>query len=317
MNECQFFEVTPQQSDIHSEIIAGLSASPKILSPKFFYDEIGSQLFDQICELPEYYPTRTEIGLLKEYGCEIAETVGQDSVLLELGSGSSTKIRLLLELLRPSTYIPIDISKAHLQASANTIGQSYPWLTVHAICADYSQPWELPYPVIGENVAVFFPGSSIGNFEPDRAIDLLKTVGDKVGAGVGLLIGVDLKKDANILNSAYNDAQGVTADFNKNMLSHINQTMSANFDLKGFVHQAFYNESKGRIEMHLVSQKDQSIQVAGETIEFTKGESLHTECSYKYSIAEFQALAAHAGLEPVKVWQDDNALFSIHYLRYL
>ena len=203
----QFYQVTPEESDVRSEVIAGLTSHPKRLSPKFFYDEAGSRLFDQICQLPEYYPTRTEIGLLKDHGKAIADTVGKDSILLELGSGSSIKIRLLLELLRPDIYVPIDISKAHLQASADSINQSYPWLTVHAVCADYSQPWDLPYRVTNENVAVFFPGSSIGNFEPDHAVELLKTVGKKVGSGVGLLIGVDLKKDPAILNAAYNDSQ--------------------------------------------------------------------------------------------------------------
>ena len=312
----RFYEVKPEEIDTGSEILKGLTATPKRLSPKFFYDEAGSKLFDRICALPEYYLTRTEIGLLKQYGSDIAETLGQDSILLELGSGSSVKIRLLLELLKPDVYIPIDISKEHLQESANRITDAYPWLSVHAVCADYSQPWDLPYRVKGQNVAVFFPGSSIGNFDPDRAVDLLKTVGTKVGSGVGLLIGVDTKKDSRTLHAAYNDAEGVTAEFNKNMLNHINRNFAGNFDSDRFDHKAFYNEELGRIEMHLVSHCDQLVRVNGSTIRFNKNESLHTESSYKYSIEEFQALAGRAGLEPVQVWQDDSRMFSIHYLKY-
>lgn len=312
----KFYQLTPEETDFHDEVVAGLTAEPKQLSPKFFYDEAGSHLFDRICTLPEYYPTRTEIGLLERFGTEIAETVGSDAILIELGSGSSVKIRTLLERLRPEVYIPIDISREHLQASANTISEAYPWLTVHAVCADYSKPWKLPYPVRGENVAVFFPGSSIGNFDPDDAVALLKAVGDKVGSGVGLLIGVDLKKDATILNAAYNDSEGVTAAFNKNMLSHLNREYGGNFDLERFDHYAYYNAALGRIEMHLVSQCDQLVRIAGRTVRFKRGESLHSECSYKYSVEEFQALAARAGLEPLRVWQDDDNLFSIHYLRY-
>lgn len=312
----RFYQVTPEETDRRGEVIDGLTASPKQLSPKFFYDAAGSKLFDQICTLPEYYPTRTEIGLLKEYGAEIAETIGKDAILLELGSGSSVKIRLLLELLHPDRYLPIDISSEHLQTSAAHIDASYPWLTVHALCADYSQPWELPYPVKGESVVVFFPGSSIGNFEPERAVELLRTVGHKVGPGGGLLIGVDLKKDPALLHAAYNDSQGITAAFNKNMLSHLNGEFAANFEPERFDHHAFYNAEKGCIEMQLVSQCDQLVSVAGKTIRFTQGEGLHTESSYKYTIEEFQALAGRAGLEPVSVWQDPQQLFSIHYLRY-
>ena len=312
----RFYQVTPKERDVRSEVLHGLSCHPKRLSPKFFYDESGSQLFDKICALPEYYLTRTEIGLLKSYGDEIASAIGHDSVLLELGSGSSIKIMLLLELLRPDLYVPIDISKSHLQASAHRINECYPWLRVHAVCADYSQPWQLPYPLHGENRVVFFPGSSIGNFEPEQAITLLTTVGDKVGSGGGLLIGVDLKKDVATLTAAYNDSQGVTAAFNKNMLTHLNRQFEGNFEPDRFEHRAFYNEALGRIEMHLQSCCDQLVRLAGHTIQFKQGESLHTECSYKYTIDEFHRLAARAGWEPVEVWQDELRRFSIHYLRY-
>ncbi len=311
-----FKEDLPITSSSRDEIISGLQANPKRLSPKFFYDQRGSQLFDQICELPEYYLTRTEIGLLERYGLEISEAVGRDSILLELGSGSSTKIRLLLEAIRPKVYVPIDISKEHLKESADSISQSYPWLEVHALCADYSQPWELPFDVKDQSITVFFPGSSIGNFEPEKAIELLQSVGDKVGSGVGLLIGVDTKKDENVLNAAYNDDAGITAKFNKNLLKRINLEHEGGFDLQHFDHHAFYNQELGRIEMHLVSSRDQLVRVNGATINFKHGETLHTESSYKYHVGEFIELADRAGLDPVRVWQDEAKLFSIHYMQY-
>ncbi len=296
--------------DVHE----GLSLSQKSLSPKYFYDKTGSELFDQITELPEYYPTRTEVFLLKKHAEEFAELIGKDSILFELGSGSSIKIRILLEALKPKIYVPMDISKEHLIASAKKLANDYPWLEIHANRVDYSQPWEIPD--FGEgNYNAFFPGSSIGNFDPDDALDLLKQIAQLVGTQGGLLIGVDLKKENSILEDAYNDSQGVTAEFNLNMLEHIRNRIDADIDVENFTHRAIYNQNDGRIEMHLVSDTEQEIKVENKTYPLKFGETIHTESSYKYSVKGFHQLAAKAGFEPVKVWTDPQALFSIHYLK--
>jgi dimethylhistidine N-methyltransferase len=296
-----------------AEVHAGLSYRQKSLPPKLFYDKQGSQLFDTITRLPEYYPTRTEIALLREHAAEMAELLGLHGILLELGSGSSTKIRLLLEAVRPRVYVPMDISRQHLIDSARRLAHDYPWLTVHAACIDYSQPWDIPDLGPGRHNA-FFPGSSIGNFAPVAARRLLSRVRQLVGADGGLLIGVDLKKDAGILERAYNDAQGVTAEFNLNMLAHINRRLSADFDPGHFAHKAIYNAQQGRIEMHLECTRGHCVHINGNVYRFHPGETIHTENSYKYSIAEFHELAAGAGFEPVRVWTDTADLFSIHYL---
>jgi len=295
------------------EVHTGLSQSPKSLSPKFFYDKRGSELFDAITELPEYYPTRTEVELLQQHGKEMAELLGRHGFLLELGSGSSAKIRLLLEALQPNVYVPIDISRQHLIDSAQLLVRDHPWLTVHAMCIDYSQPAALPDLGPGCYNA-FFPGSSIGNFEPADALTLLRRIHQWVGHEGGLLIGVDLKKDHQVLNAAYNDAQGLTADFNLNVLQHINSRLDSNFDLTYFRHQASYEPDKGCIEMHLESTEAHQVHINGNTYNFAVGETIHTENSYKYSIDEFHALADRADFTPVKVWSDPQQLFSIHYL---
>jgi dimethylhistidine N-methyltransferase len=296
-----------------AEVHAGLSCRQKYLPPKFFYDKQGSELFDTITRLPEYYPTRTEIALLREHAAEMAELLGLHGILLELGSGSSIKIRLLLEALRPRVYVPMDISRQHLIDSSRRLAQDYPWLTVHAACVDYSQPWDMPDFGPGRHNA-FFPGSSIGNFDPDAARRLLSRVRQLVGIDGGLLIGVDLKKDAGILERAYNDAEGVTAEFNLNMLSHINRRLSADFDPGNFAHKAIYNAQQGRIEMHLECTRGHCVHINGNVYRFHPGETIHTENSYKYSVAGFHDLAASAGFEPVRVWTDPAQLFSIHYL---
>ncbi|NVJ60426.1 MAG: L-histidine N(alpha)-methyltransferase [Gammaproteobacteria bacterium] len=296
--------------DVH----LGLSKQQKELSPKYFYDQKGSQLFDKICELPEYYPTRTEINLLQVHASEFSEMLGSDSILFELGSGSSLKIRILLEALRPKIYVPMDISKDHLIESAQQLAKDYPWLEVHANRVDYSQSWDVPDFGPGRYNA-FFPGSSIGNFDPDDAVTLLKQIARLVGKKGGLLIGVDLKKDKATLENAYNDAEGVTAAFNTNVLHHIRDRLNTNLSPENFCHKAVYNDSVGRIEMHLVSTKAHTIEVEGKNYSFESGETLHTESSYKYSIDEFHQLAARADFKPVKVWTDTNNLFSIHYLQ--
>lgn len=308
-------DLQPAPEDFQAEVIAGLSRQSKRLAPKFFYDEQGSQLFDAITRLPEYYPTRTEIGLLRQHGKDMADLLGSNGLLFELGSGSNIKIRVLLDALQPRSYAPIDISPEYLRTSAGAIAQDHPELEVHAICTDYSKPLELPAGLEVEQRAAFFPGSSIGNFEPTQAGDLLRSIARLLGPTGRLLIGVDLKKDPARLHAAYNDAQGITAAFNKNLLKRINRELGADFDVADFRHAAFYNEKQGRIEMHLVATAPQRVHIDGRSFEFQAGESIHTENSYKYSIEEFQTLATHAGLASIGVWQDDDALFSIHCLR--
>jgi dimethylhistidine N-methyltransferase len=312
-----FYDFEPTMESLEDDVLAGLSADPKFLSPKFFYDKRGSQLFDQICELPEYYPTRTEIGLLEDHGHEMAELIGKGHLLFELGSGSSKKIRTLLDAIRPRFYVPMDISHDHLRNSAAGIAERFPWLEVHAACVDYSKPWELPFDPGPVKRTAFFPGSSIGNFSPKDAIILLARVMKMLGKGGGLLIGVDLKKDPAILNAAYNDAAGVTAAFNMNALDNINRNLDGSFDLDAFSHHAYYNEEMGRIEMHLVSARRQSARVGEHLFQFEEGETIHTENSYKFDIEEFHERAGEAGFGPVKVWIDANRLFSIHYLEVI
>ncbi len=310
-----FHDLHPAPEDFHAEVIAGLRGENKRLPPKLFYDEQGSQLFDAITRLPEYYPTRTEIGLLQRHGPDMAGLVGDDGLLLELGSGSNIKIRILLEALRLQAYAPIDISREFLRLSAGAIAQDHPALQVHAICTDYSKPIELPRCFDTERRTVFFPGSSIGNFEPEQARELMQRVAALLGPDGRLLIGVDLKKDPERLHAAYNDSQGITACFNLNLLTRLNRELDADFDVSAFRHHAFYNEPLGRVEMHLIATIRQRVRVDGCCFEFQTGESIHTENSYKYSVDEFQALAAQAGLIGEAVWQDDDALFSIHCLK--
>ncbi|MGD8957716.1 MAG: L-histidine N(alpha)-methyltransferase [Chromatiaceae bacterium] len=311
-----FHDLQPPTADMHAEVLAGLALPDKRIPPKFFYDAEGSRLFDAICNLPEYYPTRTEIGILRRYGAEMATRLGRDVLLVELGSGSSLKIRILLDALRPAAYMPVDISKEHLLQSANALAAAFPSLQIHAVCADYSAPFRLPVDDLDYPRAAFFPGSSVGNFDPGDAERFLRSVGDLLGGGGRLLIGVDLVKDHQLLEAAYNDADGVTAAFNLNLLAHINRELDADFDLSGFRHKAFFDPVLSRIEMHLVSRRDQRAQVAGQTISLASGESIHTENSYKYSIEGFQALARRAGFEPEQVWTDPAPLFSVHCLVY-
>jgi dimethylhistidine N-methyltransferase len=305
---------TPEPSDFYREVIAGLDQSPKRIPPKFFYDEAGSHLFESICEQPEYYPTRVETGMLARYADEIAELTGNGCCLIEPGSGSCSKVRLLLNALRPSRYIPMDISCAHLHEAAGRVAEDYPWLDVHAVCADISHSVELP--CIPEQAlrVVFYPGSSIGNYEPRDAVDFLARLAETAGPGGGLLIGVDLQKESGVLDSAYNDANGITADFNLNLLHRINRELDGDIDIDTFRHHAFYNETEGRIEMHLVSECAQTLRIDGHSYEFAAGEGIHTENSYKYTTTGFRALAEQAGFTSEATWVDDDELFSLHYL---
>ncbi|MEJ2388810.1 MAG: L-histidine N(alpha)-methyltransferase [Chromatiaceae bacterium] len=312
----RFYDYHPAPADMRAEVIDGLSEDQKRIPPKFFYDHRGSRLFDAITELPEYYPTRTETGILRSDGAEMAELVGRGALLVELGSGSSLKIRCLLQALEPAVYVPVDISRDHLMESATELAESFPGLEVHAACADYSVPFDLPVASNGYDLAAFFPGSSIGNFDPADARHFLERIGALVGHGGKLLVGVDLVKDTRTLHAAYNDAQGVTADFNLNLLRRINRELGADFDLAAFEHDAFFNAAESRIEMHLVSRADQSVRVASERFGFRAGESIHTESSYKYTIEGFQALAREAGFEAERCWTDPERLFSVHCLRF-
>jgi len=311
----RFYDLHPPMADFKQEVLDGLATSPKEISPKFFYDKRGSELFDQITTLPEYYPTETELTILETHRNEMIDLLGKNCLLVELGSGSSQKIRLLLDSLKPAAYAPMDISKQHLLDAANALKEDYPNLDIHAICADYSTDFELPYSPDDLPHAGFFPGSSIGNFRPEDAQVLLKQVAHLLGQDARLLIGVDLKKQADILNAAYNDAQGVTAAFNLNLLTRINRELDGEFDIENFSHHAFYNEDKGRIEMHLKSDVAQTVKIGQQTFNFVKDETIHTENSYKYSVAQFQQLASEVGFKTVEVWTDKDNLFSVHCLQ--
>ncbi|HEU5377123.1 MAG TPA: L-histidine N(alpha)-methyltransferase [Ktedonobacteraceae bacterium] len=309
------YDFEPQQKTFREEVLQGLQDARKELPSKYFYDDIGSQLFEQICELDEYYLTRTELGIMQEHVCEIASLLGQRCLLIEYGSGSSTKTRLLLDTLQdPAGYVPIDISKEQLLRSAATLAEIYPGLEVLPVCADYTSDFVLPLPekLVSQRV-VYFPGSTIGNFDREPARAFLRHLA-RVCQGGGLLIGVDLKKDFNILHRAYNDSQGLTAQFNKNLLVRMNQELGANFQLQHFGHYAFYNPAQSRVEMHLVSLKNQTVTIGEMEIPFKLGESVWTESSYKYTLDEFAHLAASAGFSVRQVWTDARQLFSVQYL---
>jgi len=311
-----FHDLRPDPGNFLDDVIAGFSRLQKELPPKYFYDERGSALFEAICELPEYYPTRTETAIMRLRSKEIAVRLGPGCALIEFGSGNSRKTRILIGELAPVAYIPIDIAAAQVKASSAELARTFPDLAVIAVCADYSQPFALPElnGVHARRRVVYFPGSTIGNFTIPEATAFLKNAGAIAGARGGLLIGADLKKDAARLNAAYNDSQGVTAQFNLNLLARINRELGADFDLGAFRHRAFYNPGAGRIEMHLVSERDQQVGIRGHVFRFRSGETIHTENSYKYSVAEFQELARGAGLSPEGYWTDPDQLFAVHYL---
>jgi len=309
-----FHDAHPKPGDSRSELLQGLKQGQKIVNPKWFYDAAGSDLFEQITQLPEYYPTRTEIGILEDNRQAIAERLGAGCLFIEPGSGSCEKARLLLDELRPAAYLPLDISADFLLDSATQLAQEYPWLSVHAVCADFNQDWPFPGNLPKRRRVVFYPGSTIGNLEPGAARGFLNRVRQLIGDDGGLLIGVDLHKSRERLNAAYNDASGVTAQFNLNVLQRLNELLDAEFDPALFSHRAFYNEKDRRIEMHLVSEQAQSVRCNGSRIEFDRGESIHTESSYKYTVNSFGELADSAGLSLQQSWLDGEKLFSVHYL---
>ena len=299
------------------DVFEGLSREQKELPCKYFYDDRGSELFNTICGLDEYYPTRTETALLQAHGREMADLIGPGVCLIEFGCGSLLKTRLLLDALRsPAAFVPIDISADHLLQSSAALAADYPNLEVLPVAADFTRPVKLPDKArkASENRIGFFPGSTIGNFDHAGAADFLATVANMVGGGGALLIGVDLKKDEDILVSAYDDAQGVTAAFNRNVLERINRELGGCFDIETFRHRALYNGAEGRIELHLVSEKDQTVTVHDRDFTFTKGETIHTENSCKYHVEEFSSLAAGAGFRSARTWVDGDGLFSLHYL---
>jgi dimethylhistidine N-methyltransferase len=297
-----------------ADVVAGLSAKPKCLPPKYFYDLTGSGLFDRITQLPEYYPTRSELELLHKHAPAITSLFPPGSALIEFGSGSSRKARILLRAAASvEAYVPIDISGDFLQQDAARLRRDFPHLAILPVVADFTTMAEAPGEVAAKPRAGFFPGSTIGNFEPHEAAAFLRRAGRILGAGSVLVIGVDLAKAHDILYRAYNDSEGVTAKFNLNLLARINRELGANFNLAAFEHHAFYNAERHRIEMHLASTKRQKVRIGDVTIEFRAGETIHTENSYKYSIDSFQALAHGSGWSPQAVWTD--GLFSVHALR--
>ena len=297
--------------DFYRAVIRGLNRTPRRIPPKYFYDEQGAALFETICEQPEYYPTVTEYAILREHAADIARRAGTGRVLIEPGCGSCDKVRTLLDAIQPVSYVPVDISCQQLRAAAAGIAEDFAWLEVHAVCTDITDDMNLPDIPAGEGCLVFYPGSSIGNFEPADAVAFMSRLARLAGAGGRLLIGVDLEKDHEILNAAYNDANGVTAEFNLNLLRRINRELDADFDITAFDHFAFYNSMAGRIEMHLISTTRQTVRVDGHSFEFTAGESIHTENSYKYTSAAFCALAADAGFVPIDQWTDPAGLFCL------
>ncbi len=313
--EYAFFDYKPDMGDRAREVLDGLAGNPKQVSPKYFYDERGSALFEQITQLDEYYLTRTEMSLFDAHLPAIAEQLGDGLALIEYGSGSSAKIRKVLTSVTPTAYVPVDISQVHLQANARALHADFPQLHVYPICADITQPFALPDAIDGLTRVGFFPGSSIGNFDPAQARAFLRNVRETVGEGGALLIGVDRKKSISALEAAYNDPGGVTAAFNLNLLHHINATLDGNFDVSAFEHDARYNEALGCIQMFLRATRAQTVSVAGTTVAFAAGETLHTENSYKYHPDEFLALAEGAGFRDQAYWSDAQSRFALFLLR--
>jgi len=309
-------DMEPSFDAFCDEILAGLSERPKRIAPKFFYDEAGCRLFDEICRLDEYYLTRTEIGILRKHVTEICALFGPECRLVEFGSGSNVKTQILLDHLRaPAAYVPVDIARAHLLRGSARLARAYPKLCITPVCADFTTAFTLPeMPCAMRRTVAFFPGSTIGNLEPTEAENFFRRTAILCGAGGGLLIGVDIKKDPLTLERAYNDARGVTARFNLNLLARINRSFGAGIRCDKFQHRAFYNEEFGRIEMHLVSLIEQTMQLNGTTFSFGDGERIVTEHSYKYSVDEFANLAERSGWAVKKVWTDAANLFSVQYL---
>jgi dimethylhistidine N-methyltransferase len=304
-----------QTSAFALDALEGLTNTPKALSPKYFYDAAGSDLFEQITRLPEYYPTRTELGILRDRGADIAALIPPGAALVEFGAGATTKVRLLLQNCSFSAYVPVDISGEFLKQQASGLRKDFPELAVHPVTADFTQAFDLPADVRNRPKVGFFPGSTIGNFEPEEASRFLCRAAEILGRDALMILGVDLEKDEGLLHAAYNDAAGVTAKFNLNLLVRMNRELGANFDVSSFAHRAIYNRRHHRIEMHLYGRKAQKVRLCGRTISFAAGESIHTENSYKYSIPRFGALARTSGWRIDTTWTDVRSMFSVHALR--
>ncbi len=302
----------------HRDVVAGLSARPKRLAPKYFYDKTGSRLFDAICELPEYYLTRVELEILRAHVDELAGHLGDRVRVIEPGAGSGIKTRLLLKALGPERcidYVPVDIAREHVADVTTQLASELPWLRVRPIVSDFTRELPLRALEAAGHTLVYFPGSTIGNFDPAEAAALLVQFRKMAGAGGAIVVGVDLKKDPRVLHAAYNDAQGVTAAFNRNLLVRMNRELAADFELDSFAHYAFFDPKAGRVEMHLVSTRRQTVNVGGHRVHFEKGESIHTECSYKYDLPGVERLARDAGLALAFAWLDRARRFAIVLLR--
>jgi dimethylhistidine N-methyltransferase len=309
-------DLEPAASDFLEQAIAGLSSSPRTLPSKFFYDERGSNLFQEICDLPEYYVTRTETEILRRHGREMAESIGENAELVGFGTGAGVKTRMLLERLQNLiAYVPVDISKHRLTDSAEALSREMPNLEILPVCADYLQPFELPTPSRRPaHIAVYFPGSTIGNLQPEIARHFLSRVARLCGHSGGLIIGVDLQKSKEVVEAAYNDSAGVTAAFNLNLLTRANRELGADFDLARWRHRAIYNEEAHRVEMHLISETKQAVHLGSREFLFAPGEKIITEFSYKHTVDGFSALAASAGFQLSRVWTDpENRFAVIHF----
>lgn len=328
MSSIDLKDVSPQKTEFLQDVLTGLQGERKSLPCKYFYDDRGSRLFEQICKLDEYYLTRTELAVMRRYAVQMAKELGPGCAVVEFGSGSGVKTAILLEHLQaPAAYIPVDISREHLQRTARQLDERYPHLLVKPVCADFTRPFRLPALTApsfrsgrgngresARRTVVYFPGSTIGNFGPADAVTLLQWIGRLVGIGGGLLIGVDLHKSPEVLIPAYNDPAGVTAEFNRNLLVRINRELGADFDVDLFAHRAVFNEAESRIEMHLVCRADYTVRLNGVVIGFRSGETIHTENSYKYALDQFAEIAEAAGFRVQRIWHDPQQWFSVQYL---
>ena len=317
MSRTAYFDLLPAQVPMLDDVLAGLAATPRRIAPKYFYDARGCELFDAICSLPEYYPTRTELAIMVAHAPAMAAALGAGCALIEIGCGSSAKSRLLLDALRPSAFVAVDIAAEQLKTSCEALSQSFPQMTTSALRADFEHAVTIPAGILSDQAprVLYFPGSTIGNFTPDAARDFLARWAPLLGTGGCALIGVDLKKDPARLHAAYNDAEGVTAAFNLNLLSRFNRELGADFDPAAFRHNAFYDETAGRIEMHLESLRAQTVTIGTQRFAFAAGETVLTEISCKFSNDEFRALGRAAGYAPDGLWMDDNGLFALHLFR--
>lgn len=313
--QLELTDFSVETDDFRRDVVAGLRGQRKTLPSKYLYDKRGSELFDAICEAKDYYPTRTEIGIMKRSAPEMARAIGPGAVVIEYGSGSSLKTPLLLEPLeKPAAYVPVDISREHLVEAAERISERFHDLPIMPVCADFTRPFDLPEALDAKAPrTAYFPGSTIGNFTPTQAQELLRYMFDETNGG-SVLLGVDLKKDVDVLERAYDDSEGVTAEFNINLLEHINRELGADFDLDAFEHRAVFNEELSRVEMHLVSKKRQAVTIGDETFSFEPDETIHTENSHKYTPEKFAELAKPAGWKVARIWTDDKNYFSIQLL---